>query len=259
VRVQIWRSFASNNSASFYLVARFADREQAIDCAESLRGYIERNQAELDAMSGRERRANRDLTLANLELADELGIEWPTQVALGFADDIDIELAPLGEDLAIHHPYCLGFDEALQTYLEGRAAIVITEARANTLPSVSVVVHRGAAGDAQLLEALEAFFAEVVIFRTRSAFGFCAPAEPERFAELEAAIAAHPDCDVELAVDRAGDPERFAAIAAARCPECDAAELDYVASARTAAPTDQLACEGCGGMFELEGGADFDR
>lgn len=264
VKVQRWRSFSSNNSSSYYLVARFDDVARAQLCKRELRTYIETNDAELQAMSPRERGANRDLTMTNLEFREAHDLEWPTQLTVGYAEDTEIELTVVGDELVVYHDYCLGFEEPVTSYLKKRGAGVV-DGKYNQEPLLSLLA---ASESEELIGALEAHFSYdgvenapiVTSFRTRSSAGFFAPLETDRWPELERLLSSAPnEARYSLAVSRLSDQMRFESVASATCRECENPEVDFLPRELFAVPSDQLTCLNCGGMFDLEAVADIDE
>jgi len=271
MEVRVWRSFSANNSGSFYLVSRFANRAAAEACAVELRDYIVANDAELEAMSRRERSANRELTLANLAFAARHNLEWPTQITSGVADDDEIELAVIGTELTIYHEYCLGFEAALSDYLDSQGGQTRT-GRFNEPPLLSLILklEPNRSENDRLLSELGVRFGFSGYFsiengwppgnRTESfcharSAGFVGPFMLRKIDVLQRLLEAHGVTDYHLAVDREGDSDRFHSISVAKCLECESPDVEFLDASFFDLPNDQLACNRCDGMFELAGEA----
>jgi hypothetical protein len=151
MKIRVWKSFSSNNSSSFHIVARFATAQLAEQVADELREFFEAHSAEP---------GNSPLSVAMVELAIAHDFEWG-EVDLGWAEDWQYETGRLdvdGDRVLIYHPYCLGID-GIKPYLEARDAEEISGQHGE--PRLAVLFRLAENGHAaQQHAALEAFFAK---------------------------------------------------------------------------------------------------
>jgi hypothetical protein len=257
VTVRIWNTFASNNSTSYRIVARFTDPTTAAAMADELRALVA-------------------TTLDRDALAARYGIAWDDLLADGSAHDNpeSTDVAAIDTVLVAYHDYCLGYGPALPDYLRKRGADV-TPPQAGA-PGISIRFAY-AGGDATLDAELDAIFAQLALakrppltmpwtsnrphagspsagFRDARSVGLHVPISPDDLDALRAWLADHDLTNISLQLCETTDATKFAAIARARCTACDGA-LVYLdprlGDPEAEAGSELLACYGCGGLYDL--------
>lgn len=292
MQVRVWQSYSCNNSSSFYLVARFETAETASAVAEELTAFFKAHGQQCDAMYDTDDDPMETPTEAASRLAGKHGFEWTDFMLWGDGgmEHDEPHVWAIGSSLLIYHGYCGGgLGRSLAKYLAAVGAGDDTrESDGTPLLAIRFAVPddplaREAAG------ALAAYI-DALADQARGEDGWvfsasvAAPwgAGPTEDMEFECGVPfpgwhdghsvglaleipktglweAIPDylrdhniADFRITVDEPGVVKRFQTIAAAACRECGARPMRYVEASTQGAPTDQLACESCGGMFELE-------
>ncbi|MBA3542673.1 MAG: hypothetical protein H0T79_23860, partial [Deltaproteobacteria bacterium] len=151
--VRIWQVFASNNSTSYRLVARFTDAATATAAGDAVRALVA---------------ADRD------ELQTRYGIRWDDLLAEDSAYDNPegTEVAAIDGVLVAYHRYSLGFGPALPDFLRARGADVTVSAMG--APNVSVRFAY-AGGNAALDDEIAAMLAQIARLTPRSREGLAVP------------------------------------------------------------------------------------
>jgi hypothetical protein len=92
--------------------------------------------------------------------------------------------------------------------------------------------------------------ARTAFFADGASVGFFVPAEPEQLTALRRWLEAVGIEASWLSICAEEDLVRFKTIASARCSHCEG-RLKWLDRRTHAIEADQLACDGCGGMFDL--------
>ncbi len=256
--VRIWQAFASNNSTSYRLVARFTDADVASAARDAVLALV---------ATDRE------------ELAARYGLAWDDLLAEGSAHDNPeaTEVAAIDGVLVAYHDYCLGYGPALPEFLRARGATVT--APEVGAPSVSVrFAYTG--GNAELDVELDALLAQIARakpntsealavpwtaarhyygprvagFRDARSVGLHLPITPDDLQAVRAWLAGHGIANVSLQLCEESDAAKFSSIARARCTACSGAlvYLDPRLGDPEAEPgSDLLVCYPCGGLYDL--------
>ncbi len=284
MEVHVWRSFSSNNSSAYRLVARFESEEQAAAAKPELLAFIEAHAKEVDETENWD-----DPTAAQQALAKKHGYTLRRNAILSWGDEglggDEPELAVSGKTLVMYHSYCGGLQEGFGPYLQAVGAKVLEEEREAPEVAVFLTLPEGARGT-KLREALDAYFAQresgasldewrqapwvsggrhrvpyaeaedVLYYCDGQRLGFQLPLELRGLDALTTYLkeSGAPDyrlllCDDEL-------KQKLTVLSQTRrCPECNATSLRYLPAASERLEEDQLLCEGCGGMFTLASAA----
>ena len=262
----MWRSFSSNNSGAFYLVATFATADQARKVENELRTFLARDAAELQSLPDDQRWGYDTLTMAGLEFGDKHGVDWNGRLVYGEGEDEELDIATVDSVLVVSHHYCTGFAPEMEAVLTAQGGRVET-ATTSSSPRLSLIleVPAGDVGQA-VLSAVGDWFAcggnarvlgsggwredtDVAAgFYDGHTAGFTAPFWVPGLSALKELLNDVPN--YSMAVDVDDDLERFRAIGRGRCSECDT-QLRFLERTRYGTTNDQLVCDRCGGMFEL--------
>lgn len=124
MQVHTWRSFSSNNSSAYRLVARFEDATRAQEVASELRALFEVLDLD-DEQPGAQQR----------DLAERYGFSWPAGPLVETYDEDGFAVATHDGVLVVHHHYCLGGLESLTPYLRARGAE--TQSEEPRMPTVT--------------------------------------------------------------------------------------------------------------------------
>jgi hypothetical protein len=271
--IHIWQSFSCNNSSSYRLVARFADATEARDVARELGAFFAAHAQEMDAAM--EAGDFPDESPASAQaLATKYGFAWKEVLAWGdegLAGD-EPSIAAEGEVLVAYHTYCGGFGDAIPTYLKKRGATVEPQTRSAppasilfALPAPSKELDRELAEmfaqiDGQEERLVEPFqtpwktrwecYGTAAFFRDAKTVGLYFPIAPTDLPACKAWLASHGIDKPSIRLCEYDDEDKFVAIAAARCTSCDGA-LEYLDQRLHDIDSEQLACHGCGGLYDL--------
>lgn len=254
--IKIWQSYASNNSTSYRLVARFADAAAAREIAAELTEFFDAQEKQ-----GSHRYEDAALTT----LARNYGFDW---VDSGAGSEGPQAIAE-GEALIVYYPYCLGIGPGVPAFLADRNAATI-ERESSAHLRISALFRAVPGVDPRLDDELAAIFVQPVAQRTalkapwvkRAAFGRWAffrdagtvgmhfPIAPSDIARFKTWLADHDIENVVISVEHAADEDLFLALAKARCTACDGV-LEYLDPRLHDIESPQLACKPCGGLYEL--------
>lgn len=289
-RVEIWQSFSCNNSSSYYLVARFESADQAKASAAELEAFFAAHGEQVDAMWEDDLDPVSTPTEAAKQLAAAHGFEWTGYLMWGdeglSGDEPHVYV--VGDSVLIYHDYCGGFGQAIPGYLTSVGARFDPEDRGSPIIAVILTIpedprgREAAAAISAYIGALRdrAALEEGWVFQdadTTPPWGPDATEDMEfecgvpypgwndghtigfaleiprvrEWESIPAYLDEHGISDYHLTIDEPGVVERFRAIAAATCRECGAAPLRFIDATAYDTPDDQLACDSCGGMFEI--------
>ncbi|HEU0031551.1 MAG TPA: hypothetical protein VFQ53_13020 [Kofleriaceae bacterium] len=273
ISVRIWQSFSCNNSASYRLVARFADAKTAAAVAKDLEPFFEQHAQEMDALM-----ADGDFPRENpataQALAKQYGFQWKTVMSWGdeMMEGDEPEVMVSDDVVVVYHGYCGGgLGKGMLDYLKKRGATKITDGREPF--TVSVLFDRQP-GNKKLEKELDAIAAQladnperyVEPFQTpwkgRDAYGQLSmvrdaktvgihfPIRTHDLPAFQAWLAKHGVKKPAIRLCEDADDAKFALVAGARCLAC-AAPLEYLDPRLHDIETEQLACRACGGLYEL--------
>lgn len=290
-RVEIWQSFSCNNSSSYYLVARFESGEKARASAEELEAFFAAHAEQTDAMWETDEDPLTTPTAAAQALASKHGFEWSGYLMWGdeglSGDEPSVYI--VGDSVFVFHDYCGGFGDNVPAYLRAvGAAVVSEEDRGNPIVAVTLSVpdsdagREAAAAISAWLGALRdrAALEEGWVFQDDETtppwgpdatedmefecgvpfpgwndgqtIGFAIEvSRPREWESIPGYLDKNGIADYRLTIDEPGIVERFRTIAAATCRECGASPLRFIDATAFKTPDDQLACDSCGGMFEI--------
>ncbi|MBW2737135.1 MAG: hypothetical protein JRH20_32545 [Deltaproteobacteria bacterium] len=272
MKVHVWRSFASNNSSDYRLVARFSSAERTKEVRAELSAFMAAHAKDMDESEDYD-----SLSAAQEALAEEYGFKWSGDI-LAWGDEAlsgdEPEVACTEQTLMVYHAYCGGLDE-LSPYLKARGATSVEGDEGTLDIGVQLTLPAGKFGE-RMRTALEAFFAQVETSGTSmrewkkdppwgpSTFGW---ADPLFFCDGEHAIFqtplgvegiealekyTHKAKDSRLVISDAVFTQRLKTLMGAeRCPECHVSGLRFLPSEGEQLEEDQLLCGACGGMFNL--------
>ena len=291
MELRVWQSFSCNNSSSYYMVARFETAKAATESAGELSAFFDAHGEQSDAMWRDGGDPISTPTKAATELASKHGFEWTGYLAWGDEGMADWTptVSTLDKTLILYHRYCGGFGESIPKYFAALGASYDEQDRGNMLLAVRFAIpgssegQAAAAAVATYIEGLNAcaVLEEGWAFQysdettppwdgevTRDMEFKCGTPYPgwndgemigfivevTEFGEWESIplwLEKNGIADFHLSIDEPEIVERFRAIAAATCRECGAAPLRFIDATVHQTPDDQLACEGCGGMFDV--------
>lgn len=284
MEIRVFGSFSCNNSTSFRIIARFESEGAAEAVANELESFF------LEARplaARRKRRQTTPLTTSSSfpiteaidALAAEHGFDWSGM--LSAYDDDDLELVTEGKTLLLYHHYCLGLGSDLPAYLIARGGQGVHTRSGD--PPVAVFFRRTESTDASFVERFAAFFDELArvpagnerklgqpwverkpgqpiywgssaaaaYFDDGRTVGFTLTLTASQIIALKEHLQAEAVEGLTIRIAEGGDLDRIRALQDARCAHCGHALL-YVDRNEHDLLRDQLACESCGGMFELE-------
>ena len=292
MKVEVWQSFSCNNSSSYYMVARFKSAAEAEASGKEIQQFFEDHARDSQAMYDAGEDPISTPTEAATKLATKHGFEWTGYLAWGDEGLVDDEpwVFIVGETVLLYHNYCGGFGESVPRYFQSVGAEVGDEDRGSPIIAVTFAIPddpeaRKAAGEiGSYIESLrrcaededgwvfqsypidppwDPYPTEDMEFECGVPYpgwndghtiGFAL--ELTQLGEWESIpmyLDKHNISDYRLTFDEPGIVERFRAIAAATCRECGAAPLRFIDAKAHDAPDDQLACDACGGMYEVSG------
>jgi len=287
IKVQLWRSFSCNNSSSYYLVANFASKEAAESSAKELGEFFGVHAEQADALED----SYTTPTEAALALAKKHGFEWEGYLGWG-DEGLSWWLPTVetfNRTVFISHPYCGGFGKSVPKFLQAVGATEVGSQQSSN-PLVSIVFSIPEADKAKAAAA--EIWAYVGGLREMAAeeegwvFNETEPPAPwgrdvtedmeyecgvpypsfndgesiglmlevtqmREWESITSYLESNGITDFSVGIDRAEDAERFRRINGP-CPECQKTPLRFLDAAKHDAPTDQVACASCGGMFGID-------
>jgi hypothetical protein len=277
MKIEIWRSFACNNSSSFRLVARFDDPKVAADVEKELTEFFAQHAREFDeGIDDPDFRFDRPLPAA-VALGKKYGIKWKDALHFGDMQQIGDEpgLAVLENVLVVYHSYCGGFGKDVPTYVKKRGGKLDAEgarAWAMTTPEVTVVFKKP---PGRIDKTLAPFFEPPApkkkervppwskrrynagdeyrraLFSDGKTVAFHWPLDPIDIAPLREWLTKNGVRSpiIELCEDASFD--KIDKLKRASCDACGARPLEYLNAKLHNLESDQAACPKCGGMFDL--------
>jgi hypothetical protein len=284
MEIRVWQSYSCNNSSSFRLVARFSDPKKAGEAAVELKQFFKEHAKQADkAMDeafgdgGDENAWPPPATKACEALAAKYGFKWKEW--LGWGDDSLVgdepEVVASDGTLVIYHGYCGEFPKEVTTYLKARGATKIDEDE--DAPEVSVLFKIPSNGK-KLEDSLTKLFAQaanteylndwtkqppwsggdqpddesknVAFFSDKKTIGFYLPIQPNQLEKLKKYLAKNGVDNPSIRLCEFSDRKKFQAIAGAQCEACGEL-LSYIDPRTHKIDSEQLACDKCGGMFDL--------
>lgn len=286
MQVQVWRSFSSNNSSAYRLVARFESAEQATAAQPELLAFIEAHAKEVDETE------NYDApSAAEQALGKKYGYKVPSRgYPLSWGDEglegDEPAVAISGKTLVMYHNYCGGLEDGFGDYLRAKGAKVLEEESEAPDVAVFFALPEGARGK-KLREGFETYFnqkesgdslddwstpppwvsskhhrapyaeaEDVLYFSDGHHLGFQLPLELDELDGLQAYLKKSGIKDYRLLLCDNELKQKLTVLGETkRCPECNAAGLRYLPAASEKLEEDQILCDGCGGMFALDSAA----
>lgn len=271
--IRVWQSFSCNNSSSYRLVARFADPRAAGEAASELTAFFSEHAEQMDALTEEGDFPNENPAAAQA-LATRYGFAWDD--VLSWGDEAmqgdEPGVAAEGDVLVVYHTYCGGYGPGLPAYLAARGATKV-EKETREAPSVTVLFQRPV-GDTSKLDAdLDMLFAQakesrdvseletpwktrwgcsgsVAFYRDAKTVGMFFNIAPIDIPPMKAWLADRGVVNPSIRLCEYADEAKLVALAAARCSTCHGA-LEYLDPRVHGIATEQLACAGCGGMFDV--------
>lgn len=278
MRVHTWRSFSSNNSSAFRLVARFESAARADEVAVELRALFE----ELSAYDPDDEAPP---SPAQRKLAERYGFDWPAGPLVETYDEDGFAVATHGTVLVVHHHYCLGGLESLSPYLRARGGE--TKSEEPRMPTVTArfTLPADEIAAARLYDAIETYLGlgdaqrderrvapwraadpevaptglpweaqrDTVLFRIGRQVGLHLPIDAEEVDALRGYLEAAEVRDYRFTLCDDSQLESLQLLARLRgCPACGRAPIElHEAAIEGDLGEDQIACRGCGAMFAL--------
>ncbi|MBW2733922.1 MAG: hypothetical protein JRH20_16160 [Deltaproteobacteria bacterium] len=274
MKVHVWRSFSSNNSSDFRLVARFASVERTQEVRTELSAFMAAHAKDMDESEDYDA-----LSAAQEALAEDYDFKWSRDI-LTWGDEAlsgnEPDVACADQTLVVYHPYCGGLDD-LTPFLKARGATSVEDDDGMPEIGVQLTLAPGKAGE-RMRAALEAFFAQAETGATMDEWKEPPPWGPPtfRWADAETALffcdgehVLFQTCmelegvqalekyirkakDFRLVICDAAFTRRMKTLmGAGHCPECHASGLRFLPSEGEKLEEDQLLCGACGGMFNL--------
>ena len=278
MKIHVWRSFSSNNSSDYRLVARFESATRASEVAKELSEILTRHAEEIDAREDFDYDTPSEV---QRKAGEKHGFAWTSPLYWGdeglSGDEPSVGVAE--NTLVLYHTYCGGLEDGLGDYLTARGATL--EGEDSSAPTVAVMLSLPAGAAGKKLEAeLSAFFdqrtsgaqlddwegppwptdrrlpyadpEEVLWFSDGETAAFYMPMDTGDLGGLQSYLKKRGAegyrlllCDEELT-------DRLRILSGARrCPECRATDLKLLVAESEKLEEDQLLCRGCGGMFTL--------
>lgn len=270
--IKIWNSYSCNNSSSYRLVARFADAAAAKDAAAELVDFLLVHAKEMDEVM-----ADGDFPSepppAARAFAKKYGLTWGRR-PLTWGDEMlggdEPSVLTEGEVLVVYHDYCGGFGDGIPGFLKARGATRVDDEDTGT-PHVSVLFpyRQSEALDADLAQLFEQVDDEIrdveplktpwegreaygrgAFFNDGATVGLYLPILPDDVPALRGWLASHGIERLSMRICEDADEDKFFAMANARCISCHA-KLEYWSPRLQDIDHEQVACRGCGGMYEM--------
>jgi hypothetical protein len=258
ITIQLWHSFACNNSSSYRLIARFDDAAAARTTGTELSDVFAKHAANLEV---------HETSPALHALATQYGFTWDDG-GYGGRDDGPFAIVE-GEVLIVYHDYCLGLGPGVPAFLSGRGARIDEDSRRTDL-QISMLFRLGPNVDARLIDELDAIAAQVgletpfqppwqfqldaygsrSLFRDANTAGFSVPIEPRDIASAKAWLTERGIDSPVIRIDELADEHLFASLAKARCTACTG-PLEYLDPRLHDIEAPQLVCKPCGGLYDL--------
>ncbi len=273
--IKIWQSYSCNNSSSFRLVARFADKAAAKSAAKDLDAFFKAHAVEMDAvMEANDYTWPSKWPCSAVEFAKENKFSWGRHV-LGWGDEgltgDEPEIAIEDDVLLVYHSYCGGFGAGVPAYLKARGARKVE--REDTDGPIVTVMFAYAGGNKKLDGDLKKLFAQVseesreieplvTPWKGRDHYGTAAfyrdahtvamvfPTEPADLLKIRGWLTKHGITKPSIRLCEYADEEKLVAIAGAKCEACNAA-LELWHPRLRDVETEQMACLSCGGLYEI--------
>jgi hypothetical protein len=278
--VYVWRAHACNNSAPSVLVARFARRELAGAAARELSEWLKIGEETL--FLDRPAETLPEVSDESIDVAARHEQAWDDAMPGGYPDN-PIELALDGETLMLFNDYCLGFHDGIAAYLTERGGEVRRPGAA-VPPWISVRL-RLPDGRREEADRLHRFLHDAVEYENRRSWqrGPLAPWQETLDAASEVPSLRvgghHRDgqvflfnvgvdlaqlrsirawlgelgADHQLSLSDDAERHRIRALGAAACASCGASPMKLLVARWTEGiDEDQLACPGCGAMFDMD-------
>jgi len=271
--IKIWQSYSCNNSSSYRLVARFADPNVARETATELAAFFSAHAKQMDVLT-EDGDFPEENPAAAQDLAKQYGFSWNEVLSWGdeMLEGDEPSIGTEDKTLVVYHTYCGGFGEAIPAYLKARGAAEV-EPEDRHPPTASVLFE--APASAALDEDLASMFSQIAdrpereveplktpwetrwesygraaFFRDPKTVGMWFPIAPTDLPAFKAWLAEHGVQKASVRLCEYDDEKKFVAIAGAKCSACDGT-LQYLDPRLHDIDSEQLACLGCGGMYDL--------
>ncbi len=285
MEVHVWRSFSSNNSSAYRLVARFESAEQAKAAEPELLAFIEAHAKEVDETENYD-----EPSAAEQALGKKYGYQVGGGYPLSWGDEglegDEPTVAVSGKTLVMYHNYCGGLEDGFGSYLRAVGAKVLEEECEAPDVAVFFALPAGARGK-KIREELATYFGQkeggvslddwsapppwvshehhrapyaeaedVLYFSDGHHLGFLLPLELDELEGLQAYLKKSCIKDYRLLLCDDELKQKLTVLEqTTRCPECNAEGLRYLPAASEKLEEDQLLCDVCGGMFALDSAA----
>lgn len=271
--IRIWQSYSCNNSSSYRLVARFADPSVARDTASELAAFFTAHAKQMDVVM-EDGDFPEENPAAAQDLAKQYGFSWDGVLTWGdeMLEGDEPSIGTEDKTLVVYHTYCGGFGESIPAYLKARGAAAV-EPEDRHPPTISVLFEPPASP--ALDDDLASMFNQIAdrpgreveplktpwetrwesngraaFFRDPKTVGMWFPIAPTDLPAFKAWLAEHGVQRASVRLCEYDDEKKFLAVAGAKCSACDGT-LQYLDPRLHDIDSEQLACLGCGGMYDL--------
>jgi hypothetical protein len=207
-------------------------------------------------------------------LAQKYGFNWSDVLTWGdeMLEGDEPSIAAESGVLVVYHTYCGGFGD-VPAFLKAAGADTV-EDESRSPPTVSVLFRRDAGKNAELEADLDMLFDQIdeeareveplktpwttrwesygraAFFRDAKTVGLYFPIAPTDLPAFKKWMTERGVEGASMRLCEYADEAKFVAIAGAKCTSCGGG-LEYVDPRLHEIDSEQLACRGCGGMFEV--------